>query len=161
MKVHVHTDFETPLSPDGVIATLTDFSARRPELWPDLDPAEYQVHEVKGACAVVTEGNRRPDVWARERYDWSQPGRVSWRAEESNFSAPGSSVRVMVAPGVGGGSHVEVDWDRSPRGVKGYMIVGAMGVIGKRRLKSGYKQVFDRVARSSVTDAATSSTGAL
>lgn len=151
MKAHVHTAFETPLAPEGVIGVLTDFSAGRPETWPDLDPAKYQVHEVKETSAVVTEGNRSPDVWARERYDWSQPGRVSWRAEESNFSAAGSGVDVMVTPGVGGGSHVEVDWDRSSKGIKGYLIVGAMGLIGKRRLKSGYKEVFDRVARASVT----------
>ncbi len=92
-------------------------------------------------------------MWARERYDWSEPGRVSWRAEESNFSAPGSGVDVTVRPGVGGGSHVEVDWNRSPRGIKGYLVVGAMRLIGKRRLKSNYKQVFDHVAHISLTSA--------
>ena len=146
MKVHVHTDFDTALSPEGVVATLTDFSPKRPELWPDLDPAKYEVHELKGACAIVTEGNRTPDVWAREHYDWSQPGKVSWRAEDSNFSARGSGVDVTVTPTNGGGSHVEVDWDRVSSGVKGFLIVGAMGLIGKRRLRSGYKEVFDRVA---------------
>jgi len=147
MIVRLHTEFDTVLPPDGVVSTLTDFSPRRPEVWPTLDHAKYKLHESGETYAVVTEGTHRPDVWARERYDWSHPGLVSWAAEDSNFSAPGSGVEVAVSQASGGGSHVELDWHREPRGVKGYLVVGLMKITGGRILKSNYKAVFDRVAR--------------
>ncbi len=147
MDVRVHTEFDTRLAPEGVVSTLTDFSPRRPEVWRALDRTKYKLHEVGDTYAVVTEGSHRPDVWARERYDWSHPGFVSWAAEDSNFSAPGSGVEIAVSPADGGGSHVAMDWHRRPRGIKGYVLVGLMKIVGGQMLKSNYKAVFDRVAQ--------------
>jgi type II secretory ATPase GspE/PulE/Tfp pilus assembly ATPase PilB-like protein len=56
-------------------------------------------------------------------------------------------VDVTVTPGDGGGSHVQVDWNRASSGAKGFLVVGAMGLVGRRRLRSGYKKVFDRLQK--------------
>ena len=128
-----------------MIAALTDFSERRPQIWPDLDPQKYKVHELGPTSAVVTEGSRRPDVWARERYDWSQPGRVGWRAEASNFCAPGGGVDVTAEALPDGGSMVRVEWQRTSTSLSGLSIVLTMRLLGARLLTSMYKPVFDRL----------------
>jgi hypothetical protein len=147
MRVHVHSSFDTALPPERVVATLTDFSAARPDIWPNLDRGKYQVHEVGDTWAEVTEGSRSPNIWARERYDWPQPGKVSWRALESNFCAPGSGVDVVVSPGRDRGSHVEIDWQRTPTSPTGYLIAAMMALLGKRMLAQSTAEVFDRVAQ--------------
>ena len=149
MRVHVHVGFDTALSPERVIAALVDFSSDRPQIWPNLDPDKYEVHEVGETWAVVTEGNRSPNVWARERYDWADPAKVAWRAEASNFCAPGSGVDVLVSPGEAGGSHVELDWQRTSASPMGYIIGAAHILFGKRILTSSYKGVFDHAAQQS------------
>lgn len=146
MRVRSHVTFDTQLEPNRIVAALTDFSARRPSIWPDLDPDKFSVHELGADWALATEGSRRPDVWARERYDWSQPGRVSWRAEASNFCAPGGGLDVRVEPAAGGGSRVTVDWDRTSTSSAGLVIVLGFRLFGRRLLTSMYKPVFDRLA---------------
>ena len=38
-RIHVHCSFDTRMSPDGVIAALTNLTDRRTELWPNIDPS--------------------------------------------------------------------------------------------------------------------------
>ena len=66
------------------MAALTDFSLERPETWPTLDPAKYEAIELGDTWATVCEGGRRPSIWARERYDWSDPTKVTWTVQESD-----------------------------------------------------------------------------
>lgn len=146
MRTRQRTTFETRLRPERVIAALVDFSEARPDVWPELDPAKYVVHEVGPSWALVTEGSRRPNVWARERYDWSKPGTVSWRAEASNFCAPGSGVDVTVEPLTGGGSRVAVEWQRTSTSVRGLMIVALFRILGPRLLTATYRPAFEALA---------------
>jgi hypothetical protein len=125
---------ETPVSADTVTGALTDFSGRRPDLWPDLDPEMYRVDELGPTSAVVREGQRNPRLWALEEYDWSVPGTVTWTARESNFCTPGSYMSARVVPGPDGGSRVDITWNRSGVGVKGKLIVGLMRLTRGRPL---------------------------
>lgn len=125
---------DVPVPPEAVVAALTDFSERRPEIWPDLDPEIYEVVEVRATSAVVREGQRTPRLWAVEEYDWSTPGTVTWTARESNFCAPGSSMSARAEPGPGGGSRVHVTWSRVGVGPKGKAIVGLMRLTRGRPL---------------------------
>lgn len=138
---------ETTLSPERVRSALLDFSERRPALWPGLDPKVYQVHEVGDTWALVTEGNKSPKIWARERYDWSKPDVVSWTVEESNFCKPGSRVMATIAPGANGGSRVDIDWERKPTGFTGVLMIGMMGLMGKSVLRTAMKKSFENIAR--------------
>jgi len=75
-KIHYEADGE--VSAERFVAALTDFSDRRPELWPNLDARFYGLLERGDTRAEVTEGTDvLGGVWARERYDWSEPGRVT------------------------------------------------------------------------------------
>src|SRR4051794_30361129 len=91
---------DTTATPDQVLAALTDFTDRRPDIWPGLARELYEVYEVGETSATVREGSTKPSkVWARERYDWSTPGVVRWEVLESSFSTPGSYVEARITPG--------------------------------------------------------------
>jgi hypothetical protein len=129
----LHFVVDAPVPPETVIGALTDFSERRPEIWPDLDPDVYRVDELHPTSAVVRDGQRKPRLWAIEEYDWSTPGTVTWTARESNFCAPGSYMSARVEP-MPGGSRMHVTWSRSGVGLKGRMIVALMRLSRGRPL---------------------------
>ncbi len=147
MRVHRYVDFTTPLAPDRVVAALIDFSANRLEIWPGLDAEKYFVYELGETCALVREGTHSPHIWVRERYDWSQPGTVSWTLEESDVFAPGTVIRVTVGA-ANAGSHVEIDAVRMAASPVGCAVVMALKLVGRRFLLSSYKATFDRLART-------------
>lgn len=140
-------DIQTRLSPERVVAALTDFSERRPSVWKYLDPAIFEVYEVGDTSAFVREGTGGPlRVWAKERYDWSTPGVVRWTVEESDSFLPGYGLRVDVAPGSDGGSKVHIVWERVGKNLKGKLIVAIIALLGGKPIGSSYKQAFDALA---------------
>ena len=110
----VELDVETTLPPERVREALLDFSKRRPDVWPDLEPSLYEVYTVGETTAEIKEGTKGPGmtVWARERYDWSRADAVRWTVVESNFCEPGSFVEATLAPREGGGTRIHVEWER-------------------------------------------------
>ena len=146
MDVRVHTSVETALGPDDVLATLLEFSPRRAEIWPRLEPSSFTVHERGDTWAIVTEANRSPRVTARLRYDWAVPMTVTWTVLESDFCTPGDAIRAVVRPGQRGGSVVELDWRRRPTSVRGYLIAVLYRLDGPRLLRRGFARTFDRLA---------------
>jgi hypothetical protein len=147
---HVELDIDTPLPPERVISALTDFSERRPEIWPGLHPSLYEVHSLGDTWAEVKEGSRLPGmtVWAIEHYDWSVPDTVTWTVKKSNFSVPGSSVSAQVRPGPGGGSRIHVRWNRTGVGFKGRMIVGMIKLSGAKPVAASIKAGLDKMLES-------------
>src|SRR4029077_15772801 len=110
-KIHYAAD--GAVSADRFIAALTDFSERRPELWPDLDTKFFELHELGDTWAEVTEGTDvLGGVWARELYDWSEPGIVRRRLIQAADFRPGTVTEYRVSPRPDGGCHVEVDFQR-------------------------------------------------
>lgn len=147
--MQIQVSFDTKASPEQVVAALTDFSERRLAIWEGtLDPDKYEVYEVGDTSARVREGSKRPKVWAVEQYDWAEPGRVAWIAEESNFCKPGSGIEVDIAEGTHGGSHLDVTWHREPSNLKGWMIIGPMKVVGPKMLEKFMGGALDRYAEA-------------
>ena len=146
----VELDMDTPLPPERVIGALTDFSERRPEIWPGLHPSLYEVRSLEATSAEVKEGSQMPGmtVWAVEHYDWSVPDTVTWTVKESNFSAPGSSVSAQVRPAAGSGSRIHVTWERTGLGFKGRMIIGLIKLSGGRPVAASIKQGLDKILES-------------
>jgi hypothetical protein len=121
----VELDVETSASPSTVRSALLDFSDRRPEIWPSIEPSLYEVYEVGDTYADIKEGNKVPGgvVWAKEHYDWSNPDVISWTVRESNFCAPGSYVSAAIAPRGDGGSRIHIVWNRTPTSIGGRLAV--------------------------------------
>jgi hypothetical protein len=98
---------DSTASPEQVVEAVKDFSERRAEVWPIID--SYEVHEVTTDFADVTEGTDAlgQNFWARERYEWPEPGLVRTTTTDSNVFEPGSSWQLRATPR-DGGSRVEV-----------------------------------------------------
>lgn len=141
----VSGEVTTSTSPELVLGALTDFSPRRPELWPNLSPGLYQVHSVGQTEAEVTEGTAvLGGVWERTRYDWSEPGVVLIEVEDSNAFAAGSWWRYQVEP-VGSGSRVRFQFDRRPKNLKGRLVSLLLALGGKRMFTRSLEETLRRL----------------
>ena len=126
---------ESPLDMEEVLAALTDFTERRPELWPAIDPNVYRVHELTDHSALVTEGTDvMGGIWATELYEWNGSNTVRATVKESNFWHPGGTWELTAAPRDGGGSVLRVTRFRRPKNVKARLFEAMMRVIGARVL---------------------------
>ena len=135
---HVHTE----LSPGQVMSMLTDFSPRRPELWPTLARELYCVHKIMTTSAEVQEGSLCPTlIWERYHYDWSVARRVRWTVQESNYSEPGSYVQAIVYEAAVGGSRVEIEWNRTGIGLKGKVLIALVVLTRAANIR---RKVFER-----------------
>ncbi len=143
-----NVSIDTPAEPKQVVDALIDFSDQRPDVWPGLARELYRVYSMGETTAEVQEGSSKPiKVWARERYDWSTPGVVRWEVLESNFCNPGSYVEVRVRPGERGGSHVDLEWSRTPSNAKGRIAIAMMKVAGPSILRSYMTKTLGRLVQ--------------
>ena len=146
-RIHYEADGATPA--DRFIAALTDFSERRPELWPNLDTKYYELHELGDTWADVTEGTDvLGGVWARERYDWSEPGVVRLRLVEAVDFRLGTVIEYRVTSRSDGGCHVAVDFQRIAASPRGRLVGVAVQLTGARRFAADLRKTLDRLARS-------------
>ena len=131
----IQFEVESVLEPGVVLEALIDFSERRPELWPAIDPKVYRVHEVSQSSALVTEGTDvMGGIWATELYEWNGSGTVRATIQESNYWHPGGTWELTAAPREGGGSILIVTRDRRGKNLKARAFELMMRVIGARVL---------------------------
>jgi len=140
-----HYEAEGRVSPDEFVGALTDFSERRPELWPRLSPSLYRVHSVGDTWAEVTEGTDvLRGVWAREHYDWSEPGVVRLTLLQSPSFVPGTRIVYRVS-GTPSGCRVAVDFHRRARGVKGRLVGVLVQLTGPRVFAADLRESLHRL----------------
>lgn len=144
---NIHYAADGRVSPERFIAALTDFSERRPELWPNLDTKFYQLHELGDTWAEVTEGTDVfGGVWGREHYDWSEPGHVQLRLVESPHFKPGTTIDYRVTPNADGGCHVDVVSERIAASWQARLVGLILQIIGTRRFASDLRTTLERLA---------------
>ena len=152
MRVTLEVEVESDVAPELIQQALLDFSDRRPEIWPQLDPKTYQVHWVEETSAEVTEGSPLPKVWSREHYDWSHPTTITWTAVESNFCTPGSHISMDITPNGAGGSCVAVTWDRTAANLRGRINLAVIALGGNRLLRWATGKSLSDVAKAYAED---------
>lgn len=148
VRVTLEVEVESDVAPELIRQALLDFSDRRPEIWPQLDPKTYQVHWVDETSAEVTEGSPLPKVWSREHYDWSHPTTITWTAVESNFCTPGSHISMDITPSGAGGSCVAVTWDRTAANLRGRINLAIIALGGNRLLRWATRKSLSDVAKA-------------
>ena len=135
----IQIEAETDLPAELVLAAITDFTERRPKLWPNIDPKVYKVHQLGPDWADVTEGSSiAGGVWAHERYDWSVPGVVRATLSESNIFASGFWQMTVAA--ADGKTQIEILQDRQAKGLKGRLLGAMMTLMGARVYRQGLNQ---------------------
>jgi hypothetical protein len=145
----IHYEADGSISADRFIAALTDFSERRPELWPNLDDRFYELHDLGATWADVTEGTDvLGGVWAKEHYDWSEPGIVRLRLMDAIDFRAGTEIVYRVTAGPGGGCHVTVDFQRIASSLRGRVVGVAVQLSGARRFTADLRVTLERLARS-------------
>jgi len=149
----VETDVETTIDPTRVRAALVDFSPKRPEIWPGISPDLFEVYEVGQSTADVKEGTKAPGmtVWAKERYDWSDPKTITWTVQESNFCAPGSYVSATITPRDDGGSRVHIEWNRTPTSFTGRLTTLMIRLSKGKPVAASFQKALTQLERSSPT----------
>jgi hypothetical protein len=146
-KIHYEADGEIPA--DRFIAALTDFGDGRPGLWPNLDAKYYRLHEQGETWAEVTEGtDLLGGVWAREHYDWSEPGIVRLRLVDAVDFKPGTEIVYRVTSPADGGCHVAVDFQRIATSPRGRVIGLGVQLGGSRRFAADLRETLARLAPS-------------
>jgi hypothetical protein len=148
---HLHFRVHTPLAPDAVLTTLTDFGPGRAGAWPNIDAEHLRVHGQGAGWAEVTEGSSvAGGVWERSRYEWEPGGRrVSATTLDSNTWGPGSRWDYELRPAGGGGTDVDVRVTRNGRGLRGRLLGAVVALVGGRRLRSDLERVLARAAAAS------------
>jgi len=147
----VHLTFESPLSPEQVLAAAIDFSDRREDVFPAVSVKRLVVHSQGDTWADVTEGTRSGPIlnWERCRYDWSTPGSVTATVTDSNIYALPSSWKITASP-TPSGSHVELWWIREfGRGPKGRLFGTVFRHFGDRLFGKYARQILDNMERIS------------
>jgi hypothetical protein len=147
MPTHVEFDLESSAPSEKVIAALTDFTDRRPDIWPGLSRQWYEVYSVGSTSADIREGtgSKKGTIWAKEHYDWSQPGLVKWTVQESGFCAPGSFVSAKVDPKEGGGSKIHITWEREPTTMPGRVAAFLIKMTNGGPVASSFKKGLRRL----------------
>ena len=117
-----------------MLQSAYDFSARRSDVFPAVEPEHFEVHSASGQTADVTEGTGTGigTNWERCRYDWSKPGCVTATVTDSNVYAPGSSWEITAVP-TPEGTRVEMSWVRRFKRTRRGLLFGTVfRVIGRR-----------------------------
>ena len=149
--VEIRFEVDTSLSPQQVRAAATDFSERRPQIWSGIDPKRFTVHALGDSTAEVTEGGREfGGIWARERYDWSNPQLVVASVLDSNIFRPGSRWELRVRATPVGGSRVEWTSLRQPSSLKGHLVVLVLRVAGRQLLRGYLRKTLSKLEHQTV-----------
>jgi hypothetical protein len=115
---------------------LTDFSPRRPQLWPTMDAEHFEVHGLGDTWAEVTEGTA--SAWERARYDWSHDdATVTVTTHDSKVFGPGGGWLFRLTPSPGG-TRVDVELTRQPSGWKRRALAALLPVAAPAALRKSF-----------------------
>ena len=139
----ISVTLDSSLRPEAVLAAAVDFSERRSQVFPAVEPEHFTVHDMDGDSADVTEGTGTGIgvSWERCRYDWSETGRVVATVTDSNVYRAGSAWEITAVPAPSG-SRVEMAWvrgfNRRPRGL---LFRTAFRLLGRPLFRRYAKQI--------------------
>ncbi len=127
-------DVETSVSPERLLAAATDFSDRRPDLWPSITRSKYKVFSLGDHTAETEEGTS--PVHHRYKYEWTDDGVVRATTAAATVMADGSIWEMRVRPREGGGSKVHIHVEMGFKGP--FRVIGPVAM----RLNGGTAETF-------------------
>lgn len=131
----IHLSQLTTASPEQFLAGLTDFGPERAKLFGRSANEYLRVHEQGPGHADVTEGSG--GIWERLRYDWSDPARVVLTTTDSNTWGGASGHTYTFTRLADGTTRIDAVVVREGKNLKGRLIGGLLGLVGKRVLGGG------------------------
>jgi hypothetical protein len=132
----IHFRQTTILTPEQFIAGLTDFGPGRSTVFANSADGYLKVHHQGPREADVTEGSR--GVWERLHYDWSDPNQVKLTTTDSNVFDGASGYTYTLTRQPNGTTDVDVVIVREGKNLKGRVLGGLLGIVGKRVLGKAF-----------------------
>ena len=108
-------EIETSVDPERLLAAATDFSERRPDLWPTITRKRYRVFSIGDHTAEAEEGTT--PVHHRYKYVWTNHGVVRATTVHATVMDTGSIWELRVRPREGGGSNVHIHVEMGFKGL--------------------------------------------
>jgi hypothetical protein len=106
---------ETTIPPERLLAAATDFSERRPDLWPTITRRRYRVFSIGDHTAETEEGTT--PVRHRYKYVWTDDGVLRATTVDATVMANGTIWELRVGQREGGGSNVHIHVEMAFKGV--------------------------------------------
>ncbi len=132
----IHFHQTTTATPEQFIAGLTDFGPGRSKLFKNSADSYLTVHSQGPYQADVTEGSG--GVWERLYYDWSDPHHVTLKTIDSNLFGGASGHTYTLTPQADGTTDIDVVLVREGKNLRGLVVAGVLGTIGKRSLAKAF-----------------------
>jgi hypothetical protein len=132
----IHFHQTTTSSPEQFIAGLTDFGPGRSKVFPNSADSYLNVHRKGTYDADVTEGGG--GTWERLYYNWSDPNSVRIKTTDSNVFGGASGYTYTLSPQPNGTTDVDVVIVREGKNLKGYVLAGVLGTVGKNVLRKAF-----------------------
>lgn len=133
---------DSSVPPETILAAATTFTDDRLRLWPSINRKHYAIHMLHETSCDCTEGTG--PFWERNRYDWTVPGLVTSTVLASNAHVPPGTEVMRVTARDGGGSHIQVDKDRTFTGLLGTLLQGLLTLKGESALfQKSYQKTID------------------
>jgi hypothetical protein len=132
----IHFHQTTTSTPEQFIAGLTDFGPGRAKLFSNSADSYLKVHHQGVREADVTEGSS--GIWERLQYDWSDPNHVKLTTTDSNVFGGASGYTYTLSPLPNGMTDVDVVIVRQGKNLKGRVLSGVLGTVGKGSLRKAF-----------------------
>ncbi|HEY2196911.1 MAG TPA: hypothetical protein VGH69_04250 [Mycobacterium sp.] len=132
----IHFQQTTTSTPEQFVAGLTDFGPGRAKLFPNSADGYLKVHHQGPADADVTEGSG--GIWERLHYDWSDRNHVKLTTTDSNMFGGASGYTYTLTRQSDGLTDVDVVIVREGKNLKGKVLAGVLGTVGKRSLAKAF-----------------------
>lgn len=132
----IHFHQTTTSTPEQFIAGLTDFGPDRSKVFTNSADSYLKVHRKGCHDADVTEGGR--GTWERLYYNWSEPNIVRIKTTDSNVFGGASGYTYTLTQQPNGTTDVDVVIVREGKNLKGYVLSGVLGTVGKGVLRKAF-----------------------
>jgi len=132
----IHFHQTTTSTPEQFVAGLTDFGPGRSEVFKNSADSYLEVHHLSPRDADVTEGSG--GVWERLHYDWSNPNHIVLKTTDSNMFGGDSGYTYTLTRQSSGKTNVDVVIVREGKNLKGRVLSGVLGTVGKSSLGKAF-----------------------
>jgi hypothetical protein len=132
----IHFHAVTTSTPEQFIAGLTDFGPGRSKIFKNSADSYLMVHNKGPHQADVTEGSG--GVWERLVYNWFDASHPRLKTIDSNVFGGASGYTYTLTRRPGGTTFVDVVIVREGKNLRGLLLSGVLGTIGKRSLRKAF-----------------------
>lgn len=134
-EIHFHKT--TTLTPEQLVAGITDFGLGRSRIFSNRTDGYLKVHYRGQSEADVTEGSG--GIWERLHYDWSNPRRVVLTTTDSNVWSGLSEQIYSFTRQPDSTTNIDVVILREGKNVKGRALGFVLRTIGRRVLENAFE----------------------